>query len=214
MWGRASPPSPCPHQSLGDIPSCGQRFEMSAVINQLHLFQVQGLQNLLTGSVHHLQLFMAVHPDQRAAVNPLRRESAIFSLCSTPVCVSSVSEASELWIWWFSSTAFIRTRSLVRWDWSHTFPKSQVRPIIAGLVRSRLRSFLRKVEKWIENSLSGVKGTVTPVNDRNEQTGTCYVEGPIPLLSLPQVYQAKHLAVQPPRCKTRSLLTATGWPPK
>lgn len=63
-----------PHQSLGDIPSSGQRFEMSAVINQLHLFQVEGLQNLLTGSVHNLQFFMAVHQNQRAAVDPLWRK--------------------------------------------------------------------------------------------------------------------------------------------
>lgn len=81
-------PPPRPHQSLGDVPSCGQRLEMSAVVNQLHLLQVQGLQNLLAGSVHHLQLLMAVHQDQRAAVNPLRtKKSTIFSLCSTALHV-------------------------------------------------------------------------------------------------------------------------------
>lgn len=60
-----------PHQSLGDIPSSGQRFEMSAVIDQLHLLQVQSLQNLLTGPVHHLQLFMAVYQEQGPTVYPL-----------------------------------------------------------------------------------------------------------------------------------------------
>lgn len=67
------PPQLIPHQSLGDIPSSGQRFEMSAVVDQLHLLQVQSLQNLLTGPVHDLQLFMAVYQDQRTTVNPLQR---------------------------------------------------------------------------------------------------------------------------------------------
>lgn len=60
-----------PHQSLGDIPSSSQRFEMSAVIDQLHLLQVQSLQNLLTGPVHNLQLFVAVNQDQCTTINPL-----------------------------------------------------------------------------------------------------------------------------------------------
>lgn len=64
-----------PHQSLRDVPSSGQRFEMSAVIDQLHLLQVQSLQHLLTGSVHHLQLLVAVHQDQSATVDPLQRNT-------------------------------------------------------------------------------------------------------------------------------------------
>lgn len=71
----AIPPPPphqlIPYQSLGDIPSSGQRFEMSAVIDQLHLLQIQSLQNLLTGPVHHLKLFMAVYQEQGPTVNPL-----------------------------------------------------------------------------------------------------------------------------------------------
>lgn len=46
---------------------------MSAVIHQLHLLQVQSLQNLLTGPVHDVQFFMAVHQDQCASVDPLQR---------------------------------------------------------------------------------------------------------------------------------------------
>lgn len=62
-----------PHQSLGDVSSSCQWFEMSAVIDQLHLLQVQSLQNLLARPVHHVQLFMAVHQDQRTTVNPLQK---------------------------------------------------------------------------------------------------------------------------------------------
>lgn len=61
-----------PHQSLRDVPSGGQRFEVSTVVDELHLLQVQSLQNLLAGPVHHLQLLVAVHQDQGATVDPLR----------------------------------------------------------------------------------------------------------------------------------------------
>lgn len=63
---------PVAHQSLRDVPSGGQRFEMPTVVDQLHLLQVQSLQNLLAGPVHHLQLLVAVHQDQGATVDPLR----------------------------------------------------------------------------------------------------------------------------------------------
>ncbi|TNN63969.1 hypothetical protein EYF80_025811 [Liparis tanakae] len=62
------------HQSLGDIPSSCQRFEMSAAIDQLHLLQVQSLQNLLTGPVHDLQLFMAVHENQLEVLSRYQEE--------------------------------------------------------------------------------------------------------------------------------------------
>lgn len=44
---------------------------MSTVVDELHLLQVQSLQNLLAGPVHHLQLLVAVHQDQGATVDPL-----------------------------------------------------------------------------------------------------------------------------------------------
>lgn len=61
------------HQSLRDVASSSQRFEMSAVVNQLHLLQVQSLQHLLTGPVHNMKLFMAVDQDQCTTVDPLQR---------------------------------------------------------------------------------------------------------------------------------------------
>lgn len=69
------------HQSLGDVPSSCQRFEMSAVIDQLHLLQVQCLQHLLTGPVHHLQLLTAVHQEQRTTVDPLQGQRTKFTPC-------------------------------------------------------------------------------------------------------------------------------------
>lgn len=134
-------PLPFPHQSLGDIPSCGQRFEMSAVINQLHLFQVEGLQNLLTGSVHDLQFFMAVYQDQRAAVNPLcrkkKKKSTIFSLYSTPLNVwlqcAKISGPAHV----YAGTGYMRT-----------FPKSHVRPIIPWFLHSHLCLF----DTWVSNT--------------------------------------------------------------
>lgn len=62
---------PIPHQSLGDVPAGGQRFEMPAAVDQLNLLQVHRLQDLLAGPVHHLQLLVAVHQHQGTTVDPL-----------------------------------------------------------------------------------------------------------------------------------------------
>lgn len=47
---------------------------MSTVVDELHLLQVQRLQNLLTGPVYHLQLLVAVHQHQGATVDPLQKQ--------------------------------------------------------------------------------------------------------------------------------------------
>lgn len=45
---------------------------MPAIVDQLDLLQIQRLQNLLTGSVHNVQLLVAVHQNQGPTADPLQ----------------------------------------------------------------------------------------------------------------------------------------------
>lgn len=69
---------------------------MSTVVDELHLLQVQSLQNLLAGPVHHLQLLVAVHQDQGATVDPLhmkfnRSQTLLRHICTQEAPSGTIS---------------------------------------------------------------------------------------------------------------------------
>lgn len=61
------------YQGLADIASCGQRLEVAAVVNQLNLWDLDGLQLLLSLTVYDVQLLHTVQQHRCPWVDPLQK---------------------------------------------------------------------------------------------------------------------------------------------